>query len=183
MIDEMTRYAKLNYIDKNYWLLSEEGDTSLDCAGAEHVTITNGRGSGVTGPACQDNISVLGAPQIEAHLPIVVRRGQRGDGPFAGGVLGLGPVDESGGASFVNYLFDQGKIDRNLFSVFPGQNAKITFGGYQEEGLIAPEQRFYSEVMHEMVSLKISGGQGWSVPLRNVNIGEKVNFAPRARTA
>lgn len=63
------------------------------------------------------------------------------------------------------------------------QNPKITFGGYQEEGLIAPEQRFYSEVMHEIVSMKISGGQGWSVPLRNVNIGEKVNFTPRARSA
>lgn len=103
----------------------------------------------MTGPACQDNISVLGAPQIEAHLPIVVRRGQSGDGPLAGGVLGLGPVDESGGASFVNYLFDQGKIDRNLFSVLPRHalpgnvptyglprnepprtGAKITFGGY-----------------------------------------------------
>jgi hypothetical protein len=83
-------------------------------------------------------------------------------------------------------LFDQGKIDRNIFSVLPGkmnQNPKITFGGYQEEGLIAPEQRFYSEVMHEIVSMKISGGQGWSVPLRNVNIGEKVNFTPRARSA
>lgn len=144
----MTKYAKSHYIENNYWMLSEAGDSTLDCAGAQSVTIANGRGRGVTGPACHDNISVLGAPQIEAHLPIVVRRGQSGDGPLAGGVLGLGPVDEAGGASFVNYLFDQGKIDRNLFSVLPrhalpgnvlpGTGAKITFGGYQEEGLPAP---------------------------------------------
>lgn len=52
MIDVMTEYARKQYIDKNYWLLSEEGDSSLDCAGAEQVTIANGRGRGVTGPAC-----------------------------------------------------------------------------------------------------------------------------------
>lgn len=85
-------------------------------------------------------MSVQGAPQLTANLPIVVRRGESGEGPFAGGLLGLGPVDDSGaGASFVNYLFDQGKIDANLFSVLPGKEPKITFGGYQEEGLPAPE--------------------------------------------
>jgi len=79
-------------------------------------------------------------------------------------------------------LFDQGKIDRNLFSVLPGKSPKITFGGYQEEGLPAPQQRFYSEVMHEMIALKTAGSSGWSLPLRNVNIGS-TDFVPRARNA
>lgn len=124
----------------NYYLLSEERDGSLDCGDAAVVTIGNGRGRGVTGPACRDNMSVQGAPQIAANLPIVQRRGESGEGPLAGGLLGLGPVDDSGaGASFVTYLFDQGKIDANLFSVLPGKEPKITFGGYQEEGLPGPE--------------------------------------------
>lgn len=165
----------------NYYLFSEERAGSLDCATADQVVIHNGRGRGIGGPACFDNISPQGGPQLTAHLPIVLRKGQSGDGPLGGGVLGLGPVDESGqGASFVNYLFDQEKIDRNLFAVFPGKDPKITFGSYQEEGLPAPDQRFYSEVMHEMVTIKISGGPGWSLPLKNVNIG-KDNFTPKVR--
>jgi hypothetical protein len=119
-LDSYGKGAEFPEIQPNYFMLGEDRDSSLDCAGAEQVTIGNGRGSGITGPACQDNISVQGAPGIEAHLPIVIRRGQSEDGTLAGGVLGLGPVDDSGGASFVTYLFDQGKIDRNMFSVFPG---------------------------------------------------------------
>ena len=36
--------------------------------------------------------------------------------------------------------------------------------------------------MHNLVALKISGSKGWSLPLRNVNIGE-TDFTPRARNA
>jgi len=189
LVDTASSWSYLDSYDasgpdrsKNFYLLSEERDSSLDCAAGDVVTIGNGRGRGITGPACQDNMSPQGAPQLTAHLPIVLRRGESGESGLAGGVLGLGPVDDSGGASFVNYLFDQEKIDRNLYSVLPGKSPKITFGGYQEEGLPAPEQRFYSEVMHQMVTLKISGGSGWSLPLRNVNIGT-TDFTPRARNA
>ena len=72
-----------------------------------------------------------------AHFPFVLRKGEAGESALAGGVLGLGPLDEYGnGASYVNYLYDQGKIDMNMFSILPGRQPKITFGGYQEEGLI-----------------------------------------------
>jgi len=82
---------------KNYYMLSEERDNSLDCAEAAQVTIGNGRGRGISGPACNDNMSLQGAPQIVAHLPIVLGRGKASeDGPLAGGILGLGPVEESG---------------------------------------------------------------------------------------
>jgi hypothetical protein len=143
MVDTASSWSYLDTYDSsdddrtpNYYTLSEERDGSLDCGPAETVTIGNGRGRGVTGPACYDVISPQGGPQIYAHMPIVLNRHQDGDGPYAGGILGLGPVDESGhGASFVEYLFDQEKIDRNLFAVMPGKNPKITFGTYQEEGL------------------------------------------------
>ena len=46
----------------NYYLLSEEADSSLGCAGAQEVTIGNGRGRGITGPACEDFMSPLGQP-------------------------------------------------------------------------------------------------------------------------
>ena len=39
-------------IQPNYFMLGEDRDTSLDCAGAEVVTIGNGRGRGITGQAC-----------------------------------------------------------------------------------------------------------------------------------
>lgn len=164
----------------NYYLLSEERDASLGCAGAETVTIGNGRGRGISGPACQDYMSPLGQPQMTAKLPIVLRRNQQGDSALAGGLLGLGPIDYDG-AQFVNYLFDQEKIDRNMFTILPGKNPKITFGGYQEEGTSKPGQLFYQEYMHQIVALSITGsGGGWSLPIRNVNIGEN-DFTPRAR--
>jgi len=128
MVDTASSWSYLDSYDAsgperslNYYLLSEERDTSLACAGADVVTIRNGRGRGITGPACIDRMAVQGANQINAHLPIVMRQGQSGDGPLAGGVLGLGPVGEAAGASYVNFLFDQDKIDRNLFSVMPGK--------------------------------------------------------------
>jgi hypothetical protein len=190
LVDTASSWSYLDTYDardddrsENYFLLSEERDNTLDCAPAETVTIGNGRGRGVTGPACYDNITPAGAPQLNAHMPIVLRRNQDGEGPLAGGILGLGPVEESGnGASFVEYLFDQEKIDRNLFSVLPGKSPKITFGTYQEEGLPAPEQKFYSEVMNQMVTIKISSGAGWSLPLKRISLGES-DWKPRARHA
>ena len=170
---------------ENHYLLSEERDTSLNCVEAEEITIGNGRGNGIRGPACVDRISVQASPDQVANMPIVLRQNQNGDGPLAGGVLGLGPADENGGASITTFMYDQGTIDQNIYSIFPGnpkQDPKITFGGYQEEG---QANFFYNEGMHNLVSLKISGSKGWSLPLRNINIGgeDGTNFKPKARNA
>lgn len=39
--------------------------------------------------------------------------------------------------------------------------------------------------MHNLVSFKISGSKGWSLPLRNINIGGEggTDFKPKARNA
>ena len=62
-----------------------------------------------------------------------------------------------------------------MFSILPGKEPKITFGGYQEEGKPASEHKFYSEVMHQIVAIRVSGSFHWELPLRNVNVGT-VNF-------
>jgi hypothetical protein len=35
-----------------------------------------------------------------------------------------------------------------MFSILPGKEPKITYGGYQEEGKPISEQKFYSETMN-----------------------------------
>lgn len=52
-----------------------------------------------------------------------------------GGIMGLSPDDESAGPLLINYLFENDKIDKKVFSISPGKEPKITFGGYQQEGL------------------------------------------------
>lgn len=47
-----------------------------------------------------------------------------------GGIMGLSPYDESAGPLLINYLYDQDKIDRKVFSISPGKDPTITFGGY-----------------------------------------------------
>ena len=57
--------------------------------------------------------------------------------PFFGGILGLSNKDESAGPLFIDYLYDQGKIDEKVFAILPSRNfknkPKITYGGYQKE--------------------------------------------------
>lgn len=64
MIDTGSSWTYLDSYDaqgdersENYYLLSEERDGSLDCSSGEVVTIGNGRGRGITGPFCYDNVS------------------------------------------------------------------------------------------------------------------------------
>ena len=49
------------------------------------------------------------------------------------GILGLAPNDDSAGPLFMDYLYNQKKIDDNVFSILPGSTNNqtlITFGGY-----------------------------------------------------
>jgi hypothetical protein len=59
-----------------------------------------------------------------------------------------------------------------MFSILPGKEPKITYGGYQEEGKPAGEQKFYSEIMNSIVAINVAGSFHWQLPLRNVSIGE-----------
>lgn len=60
-----------------------------------------------------------------------------------------------------------------MFSILPGKEPKITYGGYQEEGLGEQEQHFYSEVMNQIVALNVHGSFHWQVALRNMSIGDE----------
>jgi hypothetical protein len=82
LVDSASSWSYLDTYDSsgperslNNYLFSEERDSSLDCTSAEYITIGNGRGNGITGPACVDRITVLGSPDQTAHMPIILRRG------------------------------------------------------------------------------------------------------------
>lgn len=59
-----------------------------------------------------------------------------------------------------------------MFSILPGKEPKITYGGYQEEGRPTSEQKFYSETMNQIVAINVAGSFHWQLPVRNVSIGE-----------
>lgn len=59
-----------------------------------------------------------------------------------------------------------------MFSILPGKEPKITYGGYQEEGKPDNEQLFYSEVMNRIVAINVHGSFHWQLPVRNVTIGD-----------
>lgn len=104
------------------------------------------------------------------------------------GVLGLSPADESAGPLFIPYLFEQGKIRANMFSFLPAKKeedqAKLTYGGYQEEGLPAEQQFFYNEGANRIVAHQVSGSFHWEVPLKRVVIGEGFStFRPQVLSA
>jgi hypothetical protein len=60
-----------------------------------------------------------------------------------------------------------------MFSIMPGKEPLITYGGYQEEGKPADEQMFYSEIMNQIVAIKVSNNFHWQLPIKNVSIGDE----------
>ena len=64
----------------------------------------------------------------------------------------------------------------------PGKDPKITFGGYQKEGLAVEDQKFYSELLHPITAIRIGGSFHWEVPLIAVNIGGTF-FRPKVNNA
>ena len=61
------------------------------------------------------------------------------------GIMGLAPRDESAGPLLIDYLYEQGKVDRKMVSLLPSRQPsdlpKITYGGYQRED---DEPKFYN---------------------------------------
>lgn len=104
------------------------------------------------------------------------------------GVLGLSPADESAGPLFVPNLYKQQKIRTNTFSFLPAKTdqdqAKITYGGYQQEGLPAEQQFFYNEAANQIIAHQVSGSFHWEVPLKRVMIGDNFSsFRPQVLSA
>ena len=102
--------------------------------------------------------------------------------------MGLSPADEGAGPLFIPYLYAQGKIRQNMFSFLPAKKeddqAKLTYGGYQEEGLPAEQQFFYNEGANRIVAHQVSGSFHWEVPLKRVVIGDFFStFRPQVLSA
>ena len=109
---------------------------------------------------------------MKCRLPIILKQNNHELSSFTG-ILGLAPPRSwASGPGFVEHLWDQDRLDRNMFAVLPGKEPKITYGGYQEEGKPIGEQHFYSEVMNKIVAINVQGSFHWSLPLRNISIGD-----------
>jgi len=102
--------------------------------------------------------------------------------------MGLSPADESAGPLLIPYLYEQGKIHQNLFAILPAKKdedqAKITYGGYQEEGTPPELQYFYNEAANQMITHQVSGSFHWEVPLKKLVIGDGFSsFRPQVLSA
>ena len=66
-----------------------------------------------------------------------------------------------------------------MFSFLPAkkeeEEAKLTYGGYQEEGTPVEQQFFYNEAVNRLVCHQVSGSFHWEIPLKKVVIGD--NFS------
>lgn len=110
--------------------------STLECS-EERKYIQYGSGE-VEGPICQEDLLVYGTDDMEAHMPMILHempRGFKRKGFVTyDGILGLSPDDESAGPLYINYLYQQDKIQEKKFSILPSPlpflSAKITFGGY-----------------------------------------------------
>ena len=120
---------------------------------------------------------------MKAKMPIILSQMDVDGGEsIMNGILGLSPKDDSSGPLLINYLYDNDKIDKPVFSISPGKEPKITFGGYQPEGLETTEQKFYSELLHPITALRIGGSFHWEVPIIAINVGG-VFFRPSVNNA
>ena len=100
--------------------------------------------------------------------------------PYSG-VLGLSPIDDESGPSFITNLYDQDKITKKVFSFLPltqgvedemenvkgnqKKRPRLTFGGYQTDNVEPRDQNFYYTGWNKIISHRISGSNGWSLPL------------------
>lgn len=82
------------------------------------------------------------------------------------GIFGLSPHDESAGPLLIDYLYEQGKLDKKMFSILPTRRqeelAKITYGSYQKAD---EEPTFYNGALNEIVAHRIEGSFHWEVQL------------------
>jgi hypothetical protein len=126
---------------------------------------------------------------MKAWVPFLEEKAQVDFGPSRwDGILGLAPQDEQSSGLLVPNLFDQGKIRQNMFSFLPAkkeeEEAKLTYGGYQEEGTASDEQFFYNEATNHIVAHQVLGSFHWEIPLKKVVIGDNFSaFRPQVLSA
>lgn len=115
---------------RNTLEFNEKLDDNLDCSEGERHTITYADENKIEGPLCTTTVKVHGTDEMKCRLPVVLRQNLKGWKPYQGGILGLAPFDYASGPLLVQHLYEQERLDRNMFSILPGKKAKITYGGY-----------------------------------------------------
>lgn len=169
------------------YYFNPQNSTTIQCTG-EKKAAKYGSGK-IRGEICNDFLKVNNTDDMKARVPFLEEKAQVDFGPSRwDGILGLSPSDESAGPLLIPNLFDQGKIRSNMFSFLPAkredEEAKLTYGGYQEEGTAGGDQYFYNEATNRIVAHQVSGSFHWEIPLKKVVIGDNFSaFRPQVLSA
>ena len=101
------------------------------------------------------------------QFPIIKVSEKYDDDDLFSGIVGMSPADDSAGPLLIYYLYEQGQIEKNQFSVLIHWNifkpSNITFGG------VPPEMSLDGAVAH-----RIAGSFHWQLTLNGMKIGDKV---------
>lgn len=183
----MIQMFKKNKKQCPLYYFNPSNSTTIQCTGEKRAAKY---GSGkVRGEVCNDFLKVNNTDDMKARMPFLEEKVQVDFGPSRwDGILGLSPADETAGPLFIPNLYEQGKIRQNMFSILPAKKeedqAKLTYGGYQEEGLPPEQQYFYNEATNRIIAHQVSGSFHWEIPLKKVVIGENFSaFRPQVLSA
>lgn len=98
----------------------------------------------------------------------------------------MAPKDDSSGPLFINSLYADGQIPRNIFSIcqtpYIERKPFMTLGGFQAE---TDPIRFYDPSINKIVAHRISGSFHWELQMDLFNIGQNPDYSyrPKVRRA